>query len=171
MIGNVRLALLVLISTSIVSCGGEVACACSGAPVTQAASPTPTPRSALASGIYVDGIAGTPHYFVTVTAKSDGTATGTVSFLHQDGQTEAAFTFTATVQSGIATLTASTGRIITAPFDQHGFTLGNCTDYLPYARTNADCSFTFSPNGLTRYFPLKNRSSELEDGRSRHEPS
>ena len=67
----------------------------SGGSPTSSASPT----ADLPSGIYVNGPPGTPHYFITLTNSTAGSFRGTVSFLAQDGQTSAAFTFTATTQS------------------------------------------------------------------------
>jgi hypothetical protein len=120
------------------------AAACGG----QAAPSTPPLSASLPSGIYIDGAQGTPHYFIALTTKDDGTFLGTVSFLAQDGQTSAAFTFTATTQSSVATLTTSMGTIITATFGSKAIDLGECTQYLSFAQSNAQCSFTYSPGGL-----------------------
>jgi len=104
--------------------------------------------SVLPSGIYVDGPPGTPRYFLTITIESGGAFRGTVAFLFQDGQTAEVFTFTATTQSGVATLEASTGASITATYGKEQLTLGECTGYLPRARSLADCTFRFAPGGL-----------------------
>jgi hypothetical protein len=114
---------------------------------------TPEVVSQLPSGIYVDGDQGTPHYFIALTTNSDGTLTGTVSFLAQDGQTSAEFTFTARTQSGVATLKTSgghvpNGTVITATYSRNELEMGDCTSYLPFAQSNAECTFKYSPNGL-----------------------
>jgi hypothetical protein len=114
-----------------------------------ASSGSPSISADLPSGIYVNGPPGTPHYFIALTDTTAGAFRGTVSFSAQDGQTSAAFTFTATTQSGIATLTTSSGRIITAPMGPKQISLGVCTDYLPFVQGLADCSFTFAPGGLS----------------------
>ncbi len=97
----------------------------------------------LQSGIYTDGREGTPHYFIAVTVTGGGTFSGTVSFLAQDGQTTAAFAFTATTQSGFATLRTSDGRLVSAPVGNGEITLGNCLSYLRFAQSNAECTFDF----------------------------
>jgi hypothetical protein len=112
-------------------------------------SPSRSISSELPSGIYVNGPQGTPHYFIALTDNADGTFRGTVSLLAQDGQTSAVFTFTATNQSGIATLTTSSGRIITGPYGAKALTLGECTAYLQFVQSLADCTFTFAPGGLS----------------------
>jgi len=117
-------------------------------PTTSTTAPASTLTTTLPSGIYTDGPQGTPHYFVTLTSQADGTLQGTVTFLAQDGNTPTVFTFTGTTQSGVATLTPSVGSPITAPFGTNQITLGNCTSYLQFAQSNADCTFNFSPNGL-----------------------
>lgn len=110
--------------------------------------------SLLPSGIYVAGTYGPPHYFVALTTKSDGTLTGNVSYVAQDGQTSTDFTFTATTQSRIATLKSSGGRVpdgtlITATYSPLELDMGDCTTYLPLAASNADCAFKYSPGGLS----------------------
>ncbi len=104
--------------------------------------------------MYVDGAQGTPHYFVALTTNSDGTLTGNVSHLAQDEQTSTDFTFTATTQSGVATLKSSgghvpNGTVITATYSPLELDLGDCTTYLPLAASNADCAFKYSPGGLS----------------------
>ena len=125
----------------------------SGSPLTGTPGATVTPSGFLSfvlpSGIYVDGPRGTPHYFVTLTVEPAGTLRGTVAYLYQDGQTSAVFAFTATSQSGVATLETSTGATITVTYGKRQLTFGECTGYLPLARSLADCTFRFSPSGLS----------------------
>lgn len=127
----------------------------SGSPLTPSGTPGATatssafPSQVLPSGIYVDGSLGTPHYFVTLTVEPAGTLRGTVAYLYQDGQTSAVFTFTATSQSGVATVKTSTGASITATYGKKQLTFGECPSYLPLARSMADCTFGFSPSGLS----------------------
>jgi len=47
--------------------------------------------SVLPAGIYVDGVQGTPHYFVSLTDGGGETFKGSVGFLAQDGQTSVTF--------------------------------------------------------------------------------
>ena len=102
----------------------------------------------LPSGTYVSGPEGTAHYFISLTTSSTGDLKGTVSFLAQDGQTPTAFTFSGTTQATVATLTPSSGPpTIAALFGSQQITLGECTTYLQFATSNADCDFTFSPSG------------------------
>jgi hypothetical protein len=115
---------------------------------------TPDVVSQLPNGIYVGGAQGTPHYFVALTSNTDGTLTGAVSYLAQDGQASTDFTFTATTQSGVATLKSSgghvpNGTVITATYSPLELDLGECTTYLPLAASNADCAFKYSPGGLS----------------------
>jgi len=116
----------------------------------------------LLSGIYVDGTQGTPHYFISLTTRGDGTVTGSIDFLYQDGQTSVVITFTGTTQSGTATLSPTsvpqTGSAaenpddvpsaISATYTQDSIGLGECTSYLHFAESVAQCSFSFSPGGV-----------------------
>jgi hypothetical protein len=115
------------------------------APTTSTTSPL---ASTLPSGTYTNGPSGTPHYFITLTTSTDGTLSGTVTFLAQDGRTPTAFTFTGTSQDGVATLTPSQGSTITAPFSANQLTLDGCTTYLQFATSTSDCLFSFSPGGV-----------------------
>jgi hypothetical protein len=82
----------VLTGTVLVGCG-------------QSASPL---LSILPSGIYVDRVGGrldVPHYFIALTNIGPDSFKGTLDSVGQDGSTTVVFTFTATAQSGVATLT------------------------------------------------------------------
>jgi hypothetical protein len=125
--------------------GGPSTTTTTTSPSTTATSPT---AGLLPSGIYTDGQSGTPHYFITLTTSPNGDLRGNVSFLAQDGQTRLAFTFTGTTQSGSATLTPSTGQPISATFTDGQLALGDCTTYLEFATSNADCTFSFSASGV-----------------------
>jgi hypothetical protein len=78
---------------------------------------------------------------------------GTLSFLAQDGDTRAVFTYTAAVQSGVATLHTSNDLLITAltggnvSTGPDAITLGSCTDYIPFTMSNAECTFALGPSG------------------------
>lgn len=118
------------------------------APTTPTTTPSPV-ASLLPSGIYTNGPSGTPHYFISLMSGSGGSFSGTVSFLAQDGNTPTEFTFTAAAEDGVATVTPSSGpSTLTATFSQNQLTLGNCTSYLQFAQSNADCTFNLSPGGL-----------------------
>jgi hypothetical protein len=125
--------------------GGPSTTTTTTSPSTTTTSPT---AGLLPSGIYTDGQSGTPHYFITLTTSPNGDLRGNVSFLAQDGQTRLAFTFTGTTQSGSATLTPSTGQPISATFTDGQLALGDCTTYLEFATSNADCTFSFSASGV-----------------------
>jgi hypothetical protein len=110
--------------------------------------------SELPSGIYLDSAQGTHRYFIELTSNTDGTLTGTVSHVAQDGPVSTEFTFTATTHSGVATLTSSgghvsNGTVITATYWPLELDLGDCPTYLPLAASNADCAFKYSPGGLS----------------------
>lgn len=117
---------------------------------------------AIRSGIYVNGPSGTPHYFVSLTDGSAGQVSGSVDFLYQDGQTGVAFSVTGNVHNGVMTLypanvqtppggTASLARnvpsVISATVDRDAFDLGECSSYLSFVQSLADCAFTYSATG------------------------
>ncbi|HEY4455021.1 MAG TPA: hypothetical protein VGN81_11970 [Pseudonocardiaceae bacterium] len=111
------------------------------------------------SGIYVNGVQGTPHYFVSLASTSSGAVSGEVDFLFQDGQTGVAFTFTGTMRNGVMTIYPANVQndprivnnvpsVLSAEADQDAFGLGECTGYLPGTESLADCSFSYSPEGI-----------------------
>lgn len=124
-----------------------------------------TPKApATSAGTYVDGGQGTPHYFVSLTVGAGDQVHGSVGFIYQDGQTGAAFTVTGTVQTGVMTLYPSNVQrprqgmtaladhvptVIMAPSRANSLTLGDCTGYLTFATSLAQCTFTYAsgPNG------------------------
>ena len=127
------------------------------APVVEAVTASKPP---IPAGIYVNGVQGTPHYFVSVTNGSGGTVSGDVDFLFQDGQTEVAFTFTGTLRNGLMTIypanvqhdpriTGKVPPVLSAAVDHDAFGLGECTGYLPGTESLAECEFTFSPEGMS----------------------
>jgi len=112
---------------------------------TTAASPV---VSELPSGIYLDGGSGTPHYYVSLTTQSDGTISGSLSYLYQDGQTSAVFSFSGSANSGTAALTPSSGGgPISLTYSAKQMQFGECTQYLKFAQSMAQCTFTYSPGG------------------------
>jgi serine/threonine protein kinase len=147
LLGAVAVALVVAIILAVAGVfnGGPSTTTTTTSPSTTTTSPT---AGLLPSGIYTDGQSGTPHYFITLTTSPNGDLRGNVSFLAQDGQTRLAFTFTGTTQSGSATLTPSTGQPISATFTDRQLALGDCTTYLEFATSNADCTFSFSASGV-----------------------
>jgi hypothetical protein len=116
--------------------------------------------SPLPSGTYVDGPQGTPHYLVSLTRGRDGQVSGSVDFLYQDGQTAVAFTVTGTVHNGVLTLhtadvqppaphspplARNVPSVISGTTNSgSSFDLGECTTYLSFAASMADCTFTRS---------------------------
>jgi hypothetical protein len=109
------------------------------------------------TGVYVDGSAGTPHYYISLREGGKGKVRGTLNYEFQDGQTQAVLTFSGKAQDGVANLTPkivtqSTGSAsatsvpsdIAMTYDQGGITLGECTSYLHLAQSEAACSFTRS---------------------------
>ena len=111
------------------------------ATVTSSPSASALAGPTLASGIYVDGPPGTPHYFVTLTAAADGTIAGTLAFIAQDGQTTEARPFTGQVLDGIATLNFKGGSTGTASVGTAGFELGECQQWMSFAQSRTDCDF------------------------------
>lgn len=127
---------------------------------TLAASSAPQP---VPTGIYVDGSQGTPHYFISLVNGTAGQLTGSVDFLYQDGQTSVVFTFDGTANNGTATLhptavpqgagsasqaPASVPSAILATLGQDSLSLGECTSYLRFTRSLAECTFSYSPGGV-----------------------
>jgi hypothetical protein len=110
---------------------------------------TTSPLAALLpSGIYLDGGPGTPHYYISLSSdQGNGTISGSLSFLYQDGQTSPVFSFTGLTNSGTATLTPSSDSPISATYSTKQLQLGECTQYLKFARSLSQCTFTFSPGG------------------------
>lgn len=104
--------------------------------------------SELPSGVYLDGAAGTPHYYVSLTSEADGTISGSLSFPYQDGQTSAVFSFSGHANSGTATVTPSTGNgPISVTYSAKAMQFGECTQYLKFAQSLAQCTFTYSAGG------------------------
>ncbi len=107
----------------------------------------------LPSGVYVEQTQGESRYFIALTTKTDGTLVGNVSYLLH-GQPSADFTFTATTQSGVATLKVTGGHLpsgymITATYSHNQLVCGDCTSYLVLVHSNAECVFVYSRSGLT----------------------
>lgn len=109
----------------------------------------------------MDGVSYIPHYFLTVSGSSDGTFTGSVDFLYQDGQTSVVFTFDGTGQNGAATLRptsipqvgeasqnpATVPAVISATYENGSVTLGECNSYLSSVQSLSQCTFTKSLEG------------------------
>jgi hypothetical protein len=103
----------------------------------------------LPSGVYVDGRPGTHHYFITLTTQSDGTLSGTVSFLYQDGHTFQVFAFTGTTQSGTVTLNLGTTQgAVSGTYGNQTLTLTDCLTYLGLVQLVENCTFKYSPTGV-----------------------
>lgn len=109
------------------------------------------------TGVYVNGAAGSPHYYISMKEGARGRVKGTVNYEYQDGQTQAVLSFTGTAQDGVATLKptlvtqgsgSATGTavpsLISMTYDQGGIGLGECTSYLHLAPSESACSFTRS---------------------------
>jgi hypothetical protein len=102
----------------------------------------------LPSGIYLDGEAGTPHYYVALTSDAGGMISGSLSYLYQDGQTSAVFTFSGRANARTATVTPSTGGSpLSVTYSAKTMQFGECTQYLKLAQSLAQCTFTYSPGG------------------------
>jgi hypothetical protein len=103
----------------------------------------------LPSGVYVDGRPGTPHYFISLTTNSDGTLTGTVSFLYQDGHTFQVFAFTGTTQSGTVTLDLGTTHgAVPGTYGNQTLTLTDCLTYLGLVQQVENCTFKYQSTGV-----------------------
>jgi hypothetical protein len=140
-----------------------------GSLVTLSVAPPPTTAPSTApvaplipNGIYTGGSPGTPHYFVSLTNGSSGGIAGSVNFLYQDGQTSVVFTFDGTVQAGVATLhptavpqgggsasqaPATIPSSLSATLNRNSVSLGECTSYLHFAQSLAQCNFTYAAGG------------------------
>jgi len=118
--------------------------------------------STLPNGTYREGTSTQttfPGYFISLLTRTDGTVTGSVDFSYEDGQTSVVFTFTGTGQDGVLTLMPnsvpqngsaaqnpnSVPSAIAATYGGGSINLGECTQYLHFAMSNADCLFTPNP--------------------------
>jgi hypothetical protein len=123
------------------------------------ASTTAVPvQNPLPSGIYANGAPGTPHYYLSLTGASNGSVTGSVSFLYQDGQSSVVITFDGTSQNGTALLhptsvpqngsasqnPATVPAAISANYGQESITLGECPSYLHFVQSMTQCTFASS---------------------------
>ena len=71
-----------------------------------------------------------------------------MSFLYQNCSTSAEFSFSGSEQNGAATVHPDNGNgPISVTYGPYSFQLGGCMQYLQWARFNADCQFTLSPQG------------------------
>jgi len=140
--------------------------------VTVSSGPLPTTATSSAPGgtapafplgVYVDGPPGTPHYYLSVGQAPDGSLSGALHFLYQDGQTSVVFTFTGTVSGDAGTLKPVTipqdagsasqdpstvPGAVSATFGGNTVLLGECTAYLHFATSLQDCTFTYSSKGV-----------------------
>jgi hypothetical protein len=116
------------------------------APTTTTAAPTTTTAASNVpqSGSYVNGSSDVPHYVLQLTANPNGSLSGTMTFIFQDGTSSEVFTFSGQTSGSSATLTPSTGSPIQATFAQGQVQLENCTSYLQYATEATQCTFTLS---------------------------
>jgi hypothetical protein len=116
----------------------------------------------LTNGVYVNGTQSVPHYYLSLSSVAAGALTGTVGFVYQDGQSSVVFTFDGSSHNGVATLRptsipqgagsasqdpSTVPSAISATYDQGAVNLGECTSYLHFAQSLAQCSFTYSPQG------------------------
>ncbi|MHB1582717.1 MAG: PASTA domain-containing protein [Acidimicrobiales bacterium] len=136
----------------------------SGPPSSTATSTIPNIGSTpVPNGIYVDGSQGTPHYFISLTNTTGGGLSGSVDFLYQDGQTSVVFTFEGTTQNAVATLhptnipqnggsasqnPATVPSAISATLGPASISLGECTSYLHFTQSLAQCGFAYSSQGV-----------------------
>jgi len=113
----------------------------------------------LRSGIYADGAPGTPHYFVSLEVSPNGSITGDVDYLYQDGKTDVALTFLGTGQDNIANLhvgyvnasnaTSEGPTSITMTWGPNSILMGDCGFFLRRDYPNRPgCYFHYSANGL-----------------------
>jgi hypothetical protein len=120
---------------------------------------TTTSKSAdkfiLQNGVYSDGPIGYPHYFVIIDNVGNGTITGTVNFLYEDGQTSVVFSFNATPIEGYLNIKvnkipqigsasenpSNVPTVISATYSSNYIDLGECLTYLHFASSNSDCQF------------------------------
>lgn len=94
------------------------------------------------SGTYTDGPTGLPHYSLSLTSTPNGTLTGSLRFFFQDGTVSDVFTFTGAGQSGSAQVPTQGGPgTISMTYTSTTITLENCTQYLKYATSPAQCAF------------------------------
>ena len=118
------------------------------------------------AGIFADGSTGTPYYFISLFEKR-GDVSGSVDFLHQDGQTSVVFTFEGTMTAESLTLHPTNASIATSTSEPEGTTtvpttiqatvgdaltpaieLDNCTAYLSFATSARQCVFQRVEEGI-----------------------
>jgi hypothetical protein len=111
--------------------------------------------NSMPSGTYANGAPATPHYYLSVTSASNGSVTGSVNFLYQDGQSSVVITFDGTSQNGTALLhptsvpqngsasqnPATVPAAISATYGHDSITLGECPSYLHFVRSLTQCTF------------------------------
>jgi hypothetical protein len=124
--------------------------------------PATTSRGPALRGVYRDGPADEPNYYVSVVDLGRGNVSGSMNFEYQDGQTSVVFTFHGVEQPlgdssarGVLTLTpglipqvgsasqkpSSVPSAISASYSSATISFGECPDYLHFANTLADCDF------------------------------
>jgi hypothetical protein len=133
-------------STTTTAAPDTTAAPTTAAPTTSAA-PTTTTTTATnvpQSGSYVNGASDVPHYVLQLNADPNGSLSGTMTFIFQDGTSSEVFTFTGQASGTSATLTPSTGSPITMTFSSGQVQLQDCTAYLQYATEATQCTFTLA---------------------------
>lgn len=112
------------------------------APSTSTTAGGSAPPGGMQTGNYADGAAGVPHYVVDVTSSTSSSVAGSITFIYQDGRTADVGTFSGTAGGGRAMLTiAPQGTQASATYTSTTLVLENCTSYLQYAATAAQCTF------------------------------
>lgn len=119
----------------------------------------PNGLSSLRSGLYIDGLIGTPNYFVSLEVSPGGVVTGAIDSIYQDGQTAVALTFLGTAQDNVANLnviysnapneTTTGPSAISFTWGSKGIRFGECAEYLaPQGQFAPTCTFHYSAKGL-----------------------
>jgi hypothetical protein len=116
------------------------------------------PSTSLPQGFYVDGKAGTPHYYVTVIATSSNTLKGAVDYVYQDGQSDVTFTFSGVASDGVANLHILYGNTTSAKhgpsalvmlYTKKQVQLGECTSSMSFATSLSACNFSAASSPYT----------------------
>ena len=130
----------------------------------EAAGPGPTSVSSPATGVYIDGPPGQPHYLVAVTSLKAGSLQGAMDYVYQDGQTSVVFTFRGSSQqlrpgSSVEVITmvptlvpndgsasqqhSSVPSAISVIYEPGFLNFGECGNYLHFVPSLAACQFSY----------------------------
>jgi hypothetical protein len=116
-------------------------------PAAASAGPSPAPHgsgaTALADGLYTDAADGTAHYVIALDVKGSDDISGSVTFLYQDGRTDAIGSYTGKLAGGgKLSITLAGGTTLAGSYGTGQLTLTSCSSALTWA-AKIGCRFTY----------------------------